>query len=81
MEQQQARLAVERTTHFRLIQSDALRRRLTTLSRSPSSRAIIKVAKGGRFDAALIEDRDYDLKEVTGPDSSFKFRLITWGGG
>jgi hypothetical protein len=29
-------------------------------------RAVIKVAQGGKFDTALIEDRDYDLKEVTG---------------
>jgi hypothetical protein len=79
-EQEQARLAVQRTMRFRAIQSEALRRRLVTLSRSPTSRAAIKVANGGRFDAALIEDRDYELNEVIGAESLFKLRLVTWGG-
>ena len=75
-----ARVAAERGYRFRHLQSATSRQRCAALSRAPSPRAAIMVAEGGTLDAGLIEDRDYDLDELVGPHSRFRFRLIPWGG-
>ncbi|KAJ7024583.1 hypothetical protein C8F04DRAFT_1192255 [Mycena alexandri] len=38
--------------------------------------AALTVRRGGAFDPALIEDREYDLAELVGPESRFRLRLV-----
>ncbi|KAJ7119401.1 hypothetical protein C8R46DRAFT_1238676 [Mycena filopes] len=76
-----ARIAEDRERRFRSLQSAALGNRMQRLARKPLPRAAIKVVEGGRFDASLIEDRDYDLSEVVGMGSRFRLRLVPWSGG
>ncbi|KAJ7086889.1 hypothetical protein B0H15DRAFT_801511 [Mycena belliarum] len=64
-----ARIAADRERRFRSLQATALGARRQELSWVVSPRAAIRVAQGKSFDASLIEDRDYDLSEVVGPQS------------
>ncbi|KAJ7084882.1 hypothetical protein B0H15DRAFT_951367 [Mycena belliarum] len=75
-----ARVAVEREHRFRLRRAAAFAERNQKINKAPPSRAALRVAVGGSFDPRLIEDRDYDLDEVVGPNSAFRFRLVPWGG-
>ncbi|KAJ6552545.1 hypothetical protein B0H10DRAFT_2242080 [Mycena sp. CBHHK59/15] len=54
--------AAVREEQFRKIQVQSLRQR--TQVPAVSTRSILRVAAGGAMDLSLIEDRDYDLKEV-----------------
>jgi hypothetical protein len=76
---QKAKKAAEREERFRQIQADFRAQR--TVLPVFSTRSIVKVARGGAMDPALIEDRDYDYDEVVGAQSHFRFRLIAWGAG
>ncbi|KAJ7180031.1 hypothetical protein C8R43DRAFT_1117376 [Mycena crocata] len=76
-----ARVAAEREHRFVSVQEDISSRRRESWSRSPTPRATIHIADGGRFDESLIEDRDYEYEEVVGRDSLLHFRLVSWGGG
>ncbi|KAJ6450450.1 hypothetical protein C8R47DRAFT_1230266 [Mycena vitilis] len=72
----QAYDAAMRETRFRKAQGGYLAQ-CTAFGPAPEA-AAIQVAAGRRFDANLIEDRDYDLDEVVGPTSRFHLRLIPW---
>ncbi|KAJ7065914.1 hypothetical protein B0H15DRAFT_807675 [Mycena belliarum] len=65
-----ARIAGDRERRFRSLQAAALARRQQ-----------VRVARGKAFDPNLIEDRDYELSELVGEKSRFRFRLVSWGGG
>ncbi|KAJ7790272.1 hypothetical protein B0H13DRAFT_2394633 [Mycena leptocephala] len=78
-ERRAARRAAEREERFRKTQARLLDLRVIDSAVSP--RAAIHVAEGGAMDLSLIEDRDYELSEVTGAGSCFCLRLIPWGAG
>ncbi|KAJ7694249.1 hypothetical protein B0H17DRAFT_1199496 [Mycena rosella] len=75
------KIAQDRETRFNAMRAVALAQRQERLSRSPSPRAAIVLSESGVLDASLIENRDYELTEVVGPEAQFHLRLVPWGGG
>jgi predicted TIM-barrel enzyme len=70
--------AAQREERFHKIQAAFQRHRQSAAAGKP--RDTILVAKGGPIDPSLIEDREYELEELVGLDSRFRFRLIPWAG-
>ncbi|KAJ7689749.1 hypothetical protein B0H16DRAFT_1752807 [Mycena metata] len=70
-----------RAERFRAHRAAAEAQRHARLEDPPHPLSALRVARGHKFDPALIEDRDYDLDEVVGPDSTFKLCLVTLFGG
>ncbi|KAJ7665345.1 hypothetical protein DFH06DRAFT_1323740 [Mycena polygramma] len=76
-----AKRAAEREERFRKIRLDFEAARIINASDGHRARAGIRLARGLAVDASLIEDVDYELSQVVGPNSRFRLRLIKWGGG
>ncbi|KAJ7749882.1 hypothetical protein B0H16DRAFT_1724770 [Mycena metata] len=64
--------ARDRTKRFHAHQRAVAAQRKAELEKEPPR---------GSFDPSIIEDRDYELDEVIGPNSRFRFRLISSFGG
>ncbi|KAK7027693.1 hypothetical protein R3P38DRAFT_2776753 [Favolaschia claudopus] len=73
---ERARMArLRKQRHLRLLEA-ILQLRVERLS--PSN--VVRVPEPGDFDFSVIEDRDYALGEVVGPDSRFHLRRTHWSG-
>lgn len=76
---EKAMLAAKREDRYRQLQAQFEGARRIPSVAQP--RSVIRVARGCKFDPALIEDRDYELAEVTGVNSRFHLRLVPWFAG
>jgi hypothetical protein len=74
----QALRAAEREERFFKIQAAFKLQRQEAAA--GKQRGAILVNAGGPMNHGLIEDHEYELSELVGPQSRFRFRLIPWAG-
>ncbi|KAJ7232603.1 hypothetical protein B0H12DRAFT_1239589 [Mycena haematopus] len=74
--QEKCAVDAARRLRYRLLMSARMAARRAHLQKKAEP-GPIRAATGGQIDAALVDDRDYLLGEVTGPGSRFNFRYVS----